>query len=100
MESQKLIGEFKEPCPFRSEEAKRDWEAAGHTLPVKIFIRGGNVWINKAKHYTGVINPRAAGGKWERVTMRAGRLGVFRTAAEVLEHFNAKPAKFRGQPKG
>lgn len=66
-------------------------EAFGETL---FCVVDGRLFRKQPKHYTGVINLRAKGGKWEEVTLKAG-LNI----DSYLERIGARSAHFRGAPR-
>lgn len=105
----KFVGTFKKPLNFNvnSPQGKEWSNATIETHPeyygVAKYVYDdstGSVYRNFEKHQTGVINDRAAGGKWEKVTMRRipGTKNV-ESFAEMKERLNLKTASFRGAPK-
>ena len=64
-------------------------------MEVKIAVIGDRVFNFYPKHYAGVANPQARGGKWEEVRLNAKR----ETVSGYLMRVGAKPATFRGGPK-
>lgn len=64
-------------------------------MEVKIVVIGDRVFNFYPKHYAGVANPQARGGKWEEVRLNAKR----ETVNDYLIRVGAKPATFRGGPK-
>ena len=64
-------------------------------MEVKIVVVGDRVFNFYPKHYVGVANPQARGGKWEEVNIKARR----ETVNDYLCRVGAKPATFRGGPK-
>lgn len=69
----------------------------GETL---IVVTDGRIFRKQPRHYTGVINRRAAGGKWEEITDRVKRSGFSgRTIDEYLKAISAVESSFRGSPR-
>ena len=64
-------------------------------MEVKIAVIGDRIFNFYPKHYAGVANPQARGGKWEEVRLNAKR----ETVNDYLMRVGAKPATFRGGPK-
>ena len=63
-----------------------------------IVVSEDRIFIKKPRHYTGVINRLAAGGKWEEITDKIKRHG-FTTIHQYLIASNAVHANFRGSPR-
>lgn len=62
-----------------------------------IVVSGVRVFRKLPKHYTGVINRRVAGGKWEEITDRIARTG--KPISEYLKKIEAVETTFRGGPR-
>ena len=63
----------------------------GETL---LCVIENRLFKKNPKHYTGVINQRAAGGKWEEVELNPGL-----SIQSYLERIGAVKAEFRGTPR-
>lgn len=77
-------------------------EATPETHPslfdvTKIVVTQDRIFRKQPKHNTGVINRRAAGGKWEEITERV--LRRFTTIHQYIIACEAIHADFRGCPK-
>ncbi|MEZ8965507.1 hypothetical protein AB6E53_02350 [Vibrio breoganii] len=99
---EKFTKHFKFPCNVQcnSPQAKVHRNATPETHPhlfgmAKYCLVGGKLYRFLPKHYTGVINQRVCGGKWEQVNI--GNHDV--TARDYLYRVGAEPANFQGQPR-
>lgn len=63
-------------------------------MEVKIAVIGDRVFNFYPKHYAGVINLQARGGKWEEVIKARNE-----TVSAYISRVGAKPAQFRGGPR-
>lgn len=98
---QKFKASFKFPCnlhctsPQAIEHKLATRETHPHLFGETLFcLIDGTLWQKKPKHYTGVIHLRAAGGKWEKVSMR-----THISVESYLERIGAHEATFRGAPR-
>ena len=94
----------KNPCNVQSNSPQAEIHrcATVDTHPeyfreVKIFVDGSRIFINSPRYYTGVINRRAAGGRWEEITDKLERQGI--AIDTYLESIKATCASFKGQPR-
>lgn len=102
MTGQKFKASFKFPCNVHcnSPYAKEWSNATPETHPnlygetLYFLAENGKLYRKQPKHYIGVINQRAAGGKWEECLFRRGE-----SAVQHLDRRGASPADFRGQPR-
>lgn len=86
----KYIGSFAKPSNLMCHH-----EVEPKQLQMKIVVTEcGKVYVKKEKHYTGVSNLRAAGGKWE--LRPANR---FQTTEQFLRLVGAVEANYRGGPR-
>lgn len=98
---------FKRPCNFHSNspQAEEHRKATSETRPdlfgvTKICVIDDTIYWKQPKHYTGVINQRAKGDKWEVCPLNAPvRERCEKVTAKILEHLGAVPADFRGAPR-
>lgn len=90
----KYIATIRKPCNFNSASpAAKNWN---ETMEMRIVVTdAGAVWVRKERHDVGVINLKAAGGKWERHTLNPRQ-----SVLQWLEQIDASPATFRGGPRG
>lgn len=101
---QKFTSIFKFPCNYHcNSPARARWDEATPEKNPEFFgvakwaLVNGELYVNREKHYSGVINQRAEGGKWEHVPARRyRRIG---NAFDYLRYINAKEANFRGGPR-
>jgi hypothetical protein len=99
----KFTSVFKFPCNFHSNSPQADaWRNAtkeshpayfGETLVC--ITDDERIFRKQPKHYTGVINQRAAGGKWEEITAQLNRNKICKE--QYLGNLVA--AEFKGQPR-
>lgn len=99
---------FCPPINFRNDDAKkrardlREIEMKENPQYTLWAIKDGVLYKKNPPHYTGAINMRSAGGKWEKHTLPTITTATGRARESIkdfLVRINAIECSFRGGPR-